>query len=170
MSTSFSEEEPTECSSPLYLHPEDSGREGHDVVYSAYPGETVILSGAIQATGWTFDSTLGIYTANLGSPCETRQLYVNGTRAERAQTTPYPVAFLPSFQDGGIEYIVTGSNPAAWNDPTTWTNQQNIEAVIITQWKMMRVPVNSVTWDSRHWRPDHYAGTCLDQCKCLLRS
>lgn len=128
---------------PLVLTPEDSGREGHDVVYSSYPGETAILSGAIQARDWTFNAALGAYQSNVG-PCQTRQLYVNGTRAVRAQTTPYPVAFLPNFLGGGIDYLFTTMNPAAWNDPTTWTNQKDIEAVIITQWKMMRVPINSV--------------------------
>lgn len=128
---------------PLILLPEDSGREGHNVIYQSYPGEMAILSGAIQATGWTFNALLGAYQANVG-PCITRQLYVNGRRAERARTTLYPVAFLPNFLGGGIDYIFTNMNPAAWGDPTIWTNQQNIEAIILTQWKMMRVPLNSV--------------------------
>lgn len=128
---------------PLILNWRDSGREGHDVVYSSYPGETAVLSGATQVTGWSFDAMLGLYTATI-DPAESRQLYVNGRRATRAQTTPYPVAFLPSFENGGIQFIITAMNPAQWRDPSTWTNPTEIEAVIITQWKMMRVPVDTI--------------------------
>lgn len=128
----------------LELTPADSGREGHDVVYAAYPGETPVLNGAIQVTGWTlYDPTLGIYRAHVGN-VNSRQLFVNGTLAQRARTTSYPAGFRPAWANGGIEFIVTTLNPTAWNDPSTWTNQTDIEAVILTQWKMMRVPLQSV--------------------------
>ncbi len=129
---------------PLYLEGIDSGRHGHDVVYSAAPGRDPTLSGAIQVKNWSLhDPGLGIYRASVGSH-RSRQLYVNGNRAVRAQTTPYPAGFLPSWLGGGIEYILTGLNPAAWLDPVGWQNVQEIEAVIVTQWKMMRVPLSQV--------------------------
>ncbi|NUR58514.1 MAG: right-handed parallel beta-helix repeat-containing protein, partial [Catenulispora sp.] len=31
----------------------DSGTNGHQIVYSAYPGETPVLNGGVQVTGWT---------------------------------------------------------------------------------------------------------------------
>ena len=37
---------------PLRLGPEDSGTAQHPVVYQAYPGETVRLSGGRPITGW----------------------------------------------------------------------------------------------------------------------
>ncbi len=129
---------------PIELTQMDSGRECHDVVYCAAPGAHPVISGAIQVTDWTvYDEERGIYRAYAGYH-SSRQLYVNGRRAERAQTTPYPVGFLPSPTGGGIEFIPTDLNPIAWRDPSTWTNPENIEAVILTQWKMMSVPLCSV--------------------------
>lgn len=140
----FIEEGTYRLAEPLVLSGVDSGRKGHDVVYTAAPGKDPTISGAIQVTGWSlFDATLGIYQAKV-NPCNSRQLYVNGNRAERARTTPYPAGFLPSVPSGGILYITTPLNPPAWEDPTTWTNQQDIEAVIETQWRMMRVPLSAV--------------------------
>lgn len=130
---------------PLVLGGIDSGREGHDVVYSAAPANDPVISGAVQVTDWTLhDAVLGIYRASVGG-YSSRELYVNGRRAVRARTTSYPPGFLPSFTNGGIEYSTTSLNPIAWRDPALWTNAQNIEAVIVTQWKMMRVPLNAIT-------------------------
>lgn len=142
----------------LTLSPEDSGRNGHDVVYRAAPGEQPILSGGIQVKGWVLhDQHLGIYRAHVG-PVSSRQLYVNGQRATRAQTTPYPAGFRPGFfwlgvgmsDPIGIQFIPTPwLNPLSWYDPATWnqapTDPRKIEAVIQTQWKMMRVPVDTIT-------------------------
>jgi hypothetical protein len=130
---------------PLMLDASDSGEHGHNVIYSAAPGASPIISGAVQVTNWNlYDATLGIYRAKIG-PYTSRQLYINSNRAMRAQTTPYPPGFLPKWSNGGIEFIQTTLNPPAWNDPSTWTNPQDIEAIIVTQWKMMRVPLNSIT-------------------------
>jgi len=142
----------------LTLSPEDSGRNGHDIVYRAAPGEQPILSGGIQVKGWVLhDQDLGIYRAHVG-PVSSRQLYVNGQRATRAQTTPYPAGFRPGFfwlgvgmsDPIGIQFIPTPwLNPLGWYDPATWnqapTDPRKIEAVIQTQWKMMRVPVDTIT-------------------------
>ena len=130
---------------PLVLDPIDSGKNGHDVVYTAATGEIPVISGAIPVTNWSLhDPTLNIWQAYVGPSYNSRQLYVNGVRAERARTTLYPIAFLPAYIFGGTLFIPTDMNPAQWRDPTTWTNPQNVEAVILTQWKMMRVPVSSV--------------------------
>lgn len=130
---------------PFQLSPVNSGRKVHDVVYASYPNETAVISGGVQITNWSLhDALLNIYVADAPQQ-KSRQLYVNETRAVRAQTTPYPVAFLPSLSGGGIQYIMTAMNPAAWRDPSLWTNPSDIEAVILTQWKMMRVPVSSIS-------------------------
>jgi len=129
---------------PLVLRPIDSGKEGHNVIYRAASGAHPVISGAIKVTDWSlYDASLGIYRAYVG-PCKSRQLYVNGRRAVRARTTLYPAGFLPSWTNGGIEFIPTSLNPTAWQDPSTWTNPQDIEAVALTQWKMMRVPIDSI--------------------------
>ncbi|MFX5570593.1 hypothetical protein ABTD96_19935, partial [Acinetobacter baumannii] len=63
----------------------------------------------------------------------------------------YPEGFRPTFNGpvapdvSGIEYVVRDENSGNWRAPTTWTNVGDIEAVINTQWKMMSVPLASVT-------------------------
>jgi len=129
----------------------DSGRNGFDVVYRAAPGEHPVISGSARVGQWSLhDPVSGIYRAHVGQ-CATRQLYVNGSRATRAQTVAYPAGFRPAYVDtygipgtGGIEFIPSSLNPRAWWDPAKWTNPQDIEAVIVTQWKTMRVPLDSV--------------------------
>ncbi len=130
---------------PLVLTSQDSGRYGHDVVYSAAPDEDPVISGAVQVTTpWNlYDGVLGIYRTQI-NPVRSRQLYVNGNRATRARTTAYPPGFLASWTNGGIEWTFTALNPPAWSNPLAWQNSQDIEAVILTQWKMMRVPLSSI--------------------------
>lgn len=129
----------------LTLTSKDSGRHNHNVVWKAFKGEHPVISGSIKATKWILhDPSKNIYRSYVG-PCQSRQLFVNKRRATRAQTPPYPAGFLPSWTNGGIEFIPTSLNNPTWRDPSTWTNPQDIEAVIITQWKMMRVPLSSIT-------------------------
>ncbi|MBM3466123.1 MAG: right-handed parallel beta-helix repeat-containing protein, partial [Armatimonadetes bacterium] len=142
------------------LTPEDSGRNGGDVVYRAAPGEHPVLSGATRVENWSLaDASLNIYRAYVGDRLA-RQLYVNGKRGIRARTEDVPSGFLPAYvyvpggnghgepepiSPNGIEFIPTALNPARWSDPSTWTNVTDIESVCVTQWKMMRVPLASVT-------------------------
>jgi len=139
---------------PLNLNSSDSGRHGNRVLWRAYEGERPLLSGAVRVPGraWSlYDKGADIWRARVGK-VQTRELYVNGERASRASTGEYPAGFRPSWNEGGpnsgIEYLPTlepgGLNPAAWGDPTQWTNVDGVEAVILTQWKTMSVPLRSV--------------------------
>jgi len=135
----------------LVLDWRDSGRNGSEVVYRAAPGEHPVISGSIRVQNWSlYDADFEIYRAYVGRH-ESRQLYVNGQRALRARTEPYPAGFRPAYFEisgspfsGGIEFIPTKLNPKRWRDPSTWTNPQDIEAVLVTQWKMMSVPLDSI--------------------------
>jgi hypothetical protein len=140
---------------PLRLTARDSARRGHEVVFRAYEGERPLISGAVRVPGsaWSrFDRGANIWRARVGN-VKTRELYVNGQRASRASTDEYPAGFLPSWNGGGpesgIEYLPSiepsGLNPASWGDPSKWTNVTDIEAVILTQWKTMSVPLRSIT-------------------------
>jgi hypothetical protein len=139
---------------PLKLTARDSGRNGRPVVYRAYKSERPVISGAISVPGsaWKlFDKKAGIWRARVGK-VHTRELYVDGRRATRAATDEYPAGFRPNWNEGGpnsgIEYLPTiqpsGLNPASWGDPTKWANVEQVEAVILTQWKTMTVPLRSV--------------------------
>ena len=75
----------------------DSGQNGYEVVYRAAPGEHPVICGSIQVENWSlYDQDLRIYRAYVGQ-LKSRQLYVNGQRAIRAQTEPYPARFLPAY-------------------------------------------------------------------------
>jgi len=74
---------------PLVFTPEDSGRDGGSVTYTAYPGEQPVLSGGRQITGFQLGDN-GLWTAKVpdvrGGPWHFEQLYVSGRRAVRART------------------------------------------------------------------------------------
>lgn len=133
-------------SHPLSLTQNDSGSSQGSVIYRAAPGEQPIISGAEKMTGWTLhDATLNIWRANATIPINSdnpngvmpRQLYVNGNRAQRARTALYPHFYTPT----ATGYVYSGP---AGTQPN-WQNADVIEAVTVTQWKMMRCPIATIT-------------------------
>jgi hypothetical protein len=144
----------------------DSGRDGHTVHYRAVPGEHPVISGGRGVTGWTQVAAPGItlapgtqlWQADVGLGIDSRQLYIDGVRAVRAESndaqSTYPVGFRPSYQEepgvSGIKYatdIASNPNNANWADPTDWGtvgDVHDIEAVLYTQWKMISVPLKDV--------------------------
>lgn len=125
--------------STLTFGPEDSGRNGHQVVYQAYPGEVPVLSGAVQVTGFTkYDPTKNIWRATLpagASGALGRQLFVNGVRAVRARSVGSPAG------------VTTASTGFATSDGSyaSFGNQSSIEVVQDNDWKHMRCPLQSIT-------------------------
>jgi hypothetical protein len=67
---------------PLTFGPQDSGTNGFDVVWTAVPGATVVISGAEQISGWKLtDPSRNIWAARVPASLRTRQMYVNGMRS-----------------------------------------------------------------------------------------
>ncbi len=129
----------------LTLDMRDSGRGGSNVIWRAVPGEQPVICGSRQLGEWQPHPTLtNIYYAAIATGTLARQLFVNEQRATRAGTSNYPTSFLP-VADVGIEYIVvTQWNDSAWADPAGWHNPGEVEALLVTQWKMMICGVASV--------------------------
>lgn len=70
----------------LEFSPEDSGKNGYNVIYEAADGANAIISGGKQITDWElYDSANNIWRAN-AEGIDSRQLYVNGVKAVRAKT------------------------------------------------------------------------------------
>lgn len=112
---------------PLTLVTQDSHTH-----WLAAPGAHPVLSGARRVRGWKLhDAKLGIRVARVPKGTRTRQLYVNGVRAVRARGPEYPTGF--SRTPEGYQ--------AADAAMSNWRNPRGIEAVTLTQWKMMRCPV-----------------------------
>jgi hypothetical protein len=143
---------------PLDLGVADSGANGHQVSYQALPGQTPVLSGAQQVTGFSlYDPTKNIYRAAVPAGVDSRELFVNGVRADRARSAPNPA---------GFSVTATGFSTT---DPTysNWTNTDQVEVVDNSGWKQMRCPLagisatatggSALTVDPGCWQNNHTA-------------
>lgn len=114
----------------------DSGQNGHKVVYAAYPGEVPVLNGAVQVTGFSlYDSTKNIYRAPVPIGTQSRQMFVNGVREQRARGPLNPSGFTLS----GSSFTTSDSSYASF------TNPSSVEIVDDNAWKQMRCPLTSIT-------------------------
>ncbi|WP_168122587.1 Ig-like domain-containing protein [Paenibacillus sp. HB172176] len=114
----------------------DSGQNGFNVIYTAVPGETPVISGGREIAGWTlFDADKNIYKASTGGDLDTRQLYVNGVRAVRARS------------EEGLTNAVKTASGYTTSDAflADWGNIGDIEMVYSEKWTNPRCPVNSIS-------------------------
>jgi hypothetical protein len=122
--------------STFTFDPRDSGRTGHPVVWQAYPGERPVISGGQRVTGWQLDdASKNIYRAPVAAGTQTRQMYVNGVRAQRARSILNPAGFVKT------------STGFSTTDPQYrgWRNPSGVELVGRTGWKQLRCPLASIT-------------------------
>lgn len=139
-----------ELTAPLVLKPADSGTAESPIVYAAYPGETPVISGGRQITGWRrYDQRL--WTVDLPAVKRGqwyfRQLFVNGERRCRARLpdadTYYPVASALNPQN-----IKDPRNKKGFcgrpGDLRLWRNAEDVEIVILHRWEISRSRLASV--------------------------
>ncbi|BBH24245.1 hypothetical protein Back11_55900 [Paenibacillus baekrokdamisoli] len=122
--------------SALQLNQSDSGTNGNNVIYKSYPGETPVISGGQTITGWTLhDAVNNIWKADVSPSLETRQLYVNGTRAVRARTS------------GGLPGAIVNSTGYTTSDTNmqNWANISDVEFVYKIAWVELRVGIASIS-------------------------
>ena len=119
--------------STLAFTASDSGKNGHNVVWQAYPGEIPILSGGRVITGWTVDSG-SVYKATAAS-LSTRNLFVGGVRCVRARSLTVPAGITQT----GTGYTWPDSSLAAYAHP------EDLEFVYRSAWTENRLPVASVS-------------------------
>jgi hypothetical protein len=125
-----------QLTSTFKLGPQDSGENGHNVDYEAYPGQVPVLSGAIKVTGWSeYNSSLHIYRASVPAGTDSSQLFVNGLRAVRARSASNPAGFTLS----GSSFMTSDSSYLSY------TNAPDIVIVDDNDWKEMRCPLSSIT-------------------------
>ncbi|MBV9258654.1 MAG: hypothetical protein JO215_11610, partial [Ktedonobacteraceae bacterium] len=72
-------------SQPLTFDARDSGTNGHNVIYKAFPEQRPVISGGVPVTDWErVDGSKNLWSAPIPEGLKnTRQLYVNGVRAQR---------------------------------------------------------------------------------------
>ena len=138
-----------ELSQPLTFDPADSGFNGHQVIYRAAAGHRPVVSGGLSVTGWTLaDPARNLWSAPAPAGLtNTRQLYVNGVRAQRARgrapvtltrtDTGYTAdsPLMASWRNpADVEFVYTGGN-------TLWSETS---ANSIGAWTEPRCPVASI--------------------------
>ena len=114
----------------------DSGTNGHNIIYEAYPGQTPVLSGGTRITGWTLhDSSKNIWQAPIPAGFDARQLYINGVRARRAQGSALPSGSTKT----STGYVIPNTSLAHLLSP------QDLEFVYNGTWTNWRCDVASVS-------------------------
>ncbi|MEV0155113.1 RICIN domain-containing protein [Micromonospora sp. NPDC050686] len=142
-------------SSTIEFGSSDSGTNGNRVIYAAYPGETPVLDGGVQVTGWTQHSG-NIWKAPLDRANKLRTLYVNDKRAFMASKT------ISSAGCYGTYTVTAGQADWAWESgsqcagakygltdfPAIARNHDDIEIETGTTWTTAFVGVRQVTTSS----------------------
>jgi len=120
---------------------EDSGSNGHKIIYRAYEDETPIISGAVPVTGWK-KSDGNLYEAPLDRDYKLRNFYINDHRANMG-------SIRAEAQGGyGTYGITAGQADWAWDSgmksdgikykpgdfPAIYTNKDDLEVVNGTTW------------------------------------
>jgi hypothetical protein len=124
---------------PLRLTAEDSGSNGHTVVWQAAPSARPVISGARAVTGWSLaDAGRNIWRANVPTGIETRQLYVNGSVATRARTQVNRADFTASgagmrFSNSALSYL------------NNLADQGRVEMESVNSFTDRYVPVQSIS-------------------------
>lgn len=133
----YSMTEPLELIESDTIH--DSGGNGFDVIYQAAPGARPVLSGGLVLDHWSlFDKERNIYRASVPAGTQSRQLFVNGLRAERARGELQPKDWFKIDSGWGC----LDQSIAKWRNPS------DIEIVSRSSWKHLRCGVASIKIDT----------------------
>ena len=144
--------------SPLEFSPEDSGTEGAPVVYAAAPGEKVVISGGRRLAGGQWGEVNGHRAWVVDLPevkddqWNFRQLFVNGERRPRTRLPKkgeYRIESLPGYTGDFLRSPTKQFVYAAGNIVPAWRNLRDVEVVGITRWLDNRLPIESVSEQTR---------------------
>ena len=111
----------------------DGAAPGYTVTYEAAPGADPVLSGGQQVTGWT-EGANGVWQASVPAGTDTRQLYVDGVRANRAA--------------GAVPASLTATATGYTASSTvfdSWPNISDVEFVYDAAWTQSRCDIASVS-------------------------
>lgn len=132
-----------ELPAAIRFSPEDSGRNGHDVVYRAAPDAEVILSGGRRVTGWQREGASG-FSAEVGRETDFRQLWIDGRRAIRARTP----------NEGQMFKLAGEKQPDGFDLPRgvfsgVTVRPNEVEVSVLIAWMHKRLRIARVDDDSR---------------------
>lgn len=140
-----------ELSNSLVFMPEDSGTPQDPITYAAYPGETPLISGGREITGWerVTDSNLlacaggELWMAHVSEAKRGKwyfhELFVNGHRRTRARTPGY------FYVDGKVSLQKQGTFRFHPGDiKSEWAVDGNVEVVALMRWAELRMYIVKV--------------------------
>jgi hypothetical protein len=132
---------------PLVLDARDSGGNGHRIIWQGSTNTTI--SGGLPVSGWhPVAGSPGLFAAQAPASLDnTRQLYVNGVRAQRAQGT-VPVTLTAT----ATGYTASSDVMSHWRNPsdiefvyTAGEALWNLQRYGLGQWTEPRCPVASIS-------------------------
>ncbi len=141
-----------ELPSPVSFVPADSGSAQRPVVYTAYPGESPVLSGGTEVNGWTVlpdGSWRAPVPATARSPRGFRRLYVGGLRRPLARSPNEGEYFRVLAPRVGMKHPQTGedmeTSKSAFRyragDVQPWPRLSEVNAVVLRCWESAILPI-----------------------------
>lgn len=133
-----------EVSETIKFEHQDSGFNGHKVIYRAFENEIPIFSGGIALTNWIlFDRNKNIYQSKVPKGIY-RQLYINGNRAIRArmpnrtsESTFGP--YLNTHVTKDQELLIAAED---WKLLENNKNLSSVELVVMSHWYHKRIRID----------------------------
>ncbi|MFP5276872.1 MAG: right-handed parallel beta-helix repeat-containing protein [Acidobacteriota bacterium] len=143
-----------DVSKPLVFEPADSGAPQAPITYAAYPGETPVISGGREISGWkrVKDRKLlaqaggELWMARVPEVKQGkwyfRELFINGRRRPRARTPNQGSYF---YVDGKIKVGKRGTFKFHSGDiKPEWAAEGNVEVVALMRWAAVRMYIRKV--------------------------
>lgn len=158
----------------LVLTPEDSGTAEYPVTYSAFPGESPLISGGSPIEGWKKGSK-GVWYANIPEAGEGKwkfqQLFVNGVRRFRPRLPEknfFSIDQLPGVDATTPFYTPSNSFRFAPGDlRESWAYLDDVEVVVPHFWVSARLPIATVSESTREVTLQCYSRLRLTDNKTL---
>jgi len=143
---------------PLRFERRDGGRNGHSVTWCGEPGAMPLISSGLEVTGFSpVDEERRIYAADIPRGLDSRQIWVNATRAERPWV---------EIRREDVEFSATGFtivNPElAWISGIRRPDRLEVEATgfftdrysPVASIDGMTVRMQQPAWDNNTWGYD----------------
>lgn len=118
---------------PIVFGNNDGGQNAYKVIYKACKNEQVNIHGGMPVNGWKlFDKTKNIWCATIPAGLDSRQLFVNGVRAQRARSIGKEKRWIIS---DSIGHLTSDLSFLKWKNPS------NVECVYREIWTAPRCGV-----------------------------
>ncbi len=133
-------------SKPIEFTAADSGQNGFDIIYRAAENESPVFSGGLNVGGWERLPDSQLWKAVLSDVKIFRQLYVNGSRAQRAASreTMKGIGWAAGNYSSSDGIIIPSAKLSGFSRPQDW------ELHWVSGWRDMRLPVQGIEMNADH--------------------